>query len=75
MSQNILCIYGYSKKILKGSLGEIEIQKCIIHQIRNTTKFIPHKEKKSFCKDLKNIHPFFSHLHKTTYTPKHINTI
>lgn len=35
---------------------ETKIQKCIIHQIRNTTKFIPHKEKKSFCKDLRNIY-------------------
>ncbi len=37
---------------------EAKIQKCIIHQIRNTTKFIPYKEKKAFCKDLKNIGKF-----------------
>ncbi len=33
-----------------------EIQRCIVHQIRNTVKYVSHKDKKSFCSDLKNIY-------------------
>ncbi len=32
------------------------IQSCIVHQIRNTTKYIPHKHKKKFCQDLKLVY-------------------
>lgn len=35
---------------------ETKIQSCIIHQVRNTLKFIPHKDKKSLAKDLKTIY-------------------
>ncbi len=35
---------------------ETQIQKCIIHQIRNTTKYIPYKDKKKFCSDLKLVY-------------------
>lgn len=54
----ICCIDG-----LKGFPEAIEavfpgsqIQQCIIHQIRSTTKYIPYKDKKAFCKDLKKIY-------------------
>lgn len=30
-----------------------EVQRCIIHQIRNSTKYIPYKHRKEFCRDLK----------------------
>lgn len=33
-----------------------EIQRCIIHQIRNSTKYIPYKHRKEFCKDLKLVY-------------------
>ena len=33
-----------------------EIQRCIIHQIRYTTKFVSYKDIKSFMKDLKGIY-------------------
>lgn len=33
-----------------------EIQRCIIHQIRNSTKYIPYKHRKDFCKDLKLVY-------------------
>lgn len=46
---------GFSEAI-KAIYPDTEIQKCIVHQIRNTTKFIPHKEKKKFCKDLKSVY-------------------
>lgn len=33
-----------------------EIQRCIIHQIRNSTKYIPYKHRKDFCRDLKLVY-------------------
>lgn len=33
-----------------------EIQRCIIHQIRNSTKYIPYKHRKEFCRDLKLVY-------------------
>lgn len=32
------------------------VQRCIVHLIRNSTKFIPSKEMKNFCADLKKIY-------------------
>ena len=31
-------------------------QLCIVHQIRNSVKFVPHKDKKAVCADLKKIY-------------------
>jgi putative transposase len=31
-------------------------QLCIVHQIRSSTKFVPHKDRKSVCADLKKIY-------------------
>jgi len=33
-----------------------EVQQCIVHQIRNTVKYIPHKHKLAFCKDLRTVY-------------------
>lgn len=33
-----------------------EVQRCIVHQIRNTVKYVSHRDKKKFCADLKNIY-------------------
>lgn len=46
---------GFSEAI-KAIFPNTEIQKCIVHQIRNTTKYVTHKEKKSFCADLRKIY-------------------
>ena len=35
---------------------QVEIQRCIIHQIRYTTKFVSYKDLKVFMKDLKSIY-------------------
>ena len=35
---------------------DTEIQRCILHQIRNSTKFISYKDIKSFVSDLKKIY-------------------
>lgn len=46
---------GFSEAI-KEVFPETQIQKCIIHQIRNTVRYISHREKKEFCADLKAIY-------------------
>lgn len=35
---------------------ETEVQRCIVHQIRNSAKYVPYKDKKAFCADLKEIY-------------------
>jgi transposase-like protein len=35
---------------------KVKIQLCVIHQIRNTLKYIASKDQKSFMKDLKNVY-------------------
>jgi len=34
----------------------VKIQKCVVHQIRNTVKYVSHKHRKEFCADLKTIY-------------------
>ena len=33
-----------------------EIQQCIVHQIRTSTKFVSYKDRKKFCSDMKQIY-------------------
>ena len=35
---------------------ETDIQRCIVRQVRNTMKYVPHKHKKAFVNDLKGIY-------------------
>jgi transposase-like protein len=46
---------GFSDAI-KTVFPNAEVQQCIVHQIRNTVKHIPHKYKEKFCKDLRNVY-------------------
>jgi transposase-like protein len=46
---------GFSDAI-KGIFPNTEIQRCIIHHIRNCAKFVVHKDKKKFCSDMKGIY-------------------
>jgi len=46
---------GFSDAI-KAVFPETEIQKCILHQIRNSTRFISYKDLKAFTADLKKIY-------------------
>jgi transposase-like protein len=41
---------------IKGIFPNTEIQRCIIHHIRNCTKFVVHKDRKVFCSDMKGIY-------------------
>ncbi len=33
-----------------------EVQKCIVHQIRTSTKFVSYKDRKAFCADMRKIY-------------------
>jgi len=46
---------GFSDAI-KAVFPETEIQKCILHQIRNSKRFISYKDIKAFTADLKKIY-------------------
>jgi len=43
-----------------GTISEVyplaTIQKCIVHKVRNTTRFVDHKDVKAVCRDLRTIY-------------------
>lgn len=47
----IACVDGLKgfKEAIKSIFSNTEIQKCIVHQIRNSTKFVNYKDRKEFC--------------------------
>lgn len=54
----IACIDGLQgfPDAIKTVFPETRIQLCIIHQIRNTMKYIAYKDSKAFMKDLKRVY-------------------
>lgn len=46
---------GFSQAI-KSIYPQVEIQKCIIHQIRNSLKYVAYKNRKEFMSDLKPVY-------------------
>ena len=58
--QNVLifCVDGLKgfKEAIEAVYPLAKIQTCIIHQIRNSMKYIPYKDRKAFAADLKTIY-------------------
>lgn len=54
----IACIDGLSgfEDAIHAVFPQTQIQQCVIHQVRNTMKYVPHKHKKQFCADLRKIY-------------------
>lgn len=54
----VLCADGLSgiKESIAAAFPQTEYQRCIVHQVRNTLKYVSHKERKSFAADLKTIY-------------------
>lgn len=54
----MFCVDGLNG--FKEAIGSVypfaKIQRCIIHQLRASMKYIPHKDKKAFAKDLKAVY-------------------
>ena len=46
---------GISEAIASAS-PKTKIQKCVVHQIRNSMRFVKHTEKKEFVSDIKKIY-------------------
>ncbi len=58
----VLCADGLTgiKESISVAFPDTEYQRCIVHQVRNTLKHVPHKDKKAFAKDLKTIYQAFT---------------
>jgi len=54
----IACVDGLKgfEQAIKSIFPNTEIQQCIVHQIRNSTKFVNYKDRKKFCADMKEIY-------------------
>ena len=54
----ILCSDGLSrlKEAVEAAFPETEHQRCIVHMVRNTLKYVAHKDMKFFAKDLRCIY-------------------
>ena len=54
----IICADGLTgmKEAITAAFPNTEYQRCIVHQVRNTMKYVSDKDKKLFCADLKTIY-------------------
>ncbi len=54
----ILCSDGLTglKEAVQTAFPDTEHQRCVIHMVRNTLKYVAHKDMKAFAKDLKTIY-------------------
>lgn len=54
----IACVDGLKvfPEAIKAVFPQAEVQVCIAHQIRHTMKFVPIKDRKQFCADLRDIY-------------------
>ena len=54
----VICADGLSgmKESIAAAFPKTEYQRCIVHQVRNTLKYVSYKDKKSFAADLKTIY-------------------
>ena len=54
----VLCADGLSgiKESIAAAFPNTEYQRCIVHQIRNTLRYVAEKDKKEFATDLKSIY-------------------
>ena len=54
----VICADGLNgmKEAVSAAYPQTELQRCIVHQVRNTLKYVGEKNKKEFSKDLKSIY-------------------
>lgn len=54
----LICADGLSgmKEAITAAFPKTEYQRCIVHQVRNTMKYVSDKDRKPFCADLKTIY-------------------
>ena len=81
----VICADGLSgiKEAISAAFPNTEYQRCIVHQVRNTLKYVPDKDRKVFAKDLKTIYQAVNEekaleaLDRVTekWTPKYPNAV
>ena len=54
----LICADGLTgiKEAISTAFPKTEYQRCIVHQVRNTLKYVPDKDRKAFATDLKTIY-------------------
>jgi len=54
----VICADGLTgiKEAITTAFPKTEYQRCIVHQVRNTLKYVPDKDRKAFATDLKTIY-------------------
>lgn len=54
----IVCIDGLTgfKEAIASIYPKTQVQRCVIHQVRNSLKYVASKDKKAFMKDLKTVY-------------------
>ena len=54
----IICADGLAgiKEAIAAAFPKTEYQRCIVHQVRNTLKYVPDKDRKAFAADLKTVY-------------------
>jgi len=54
----IFCVDGLKgfPEAIKATFPQSDIQRCIVHQIRSSTKYVNYKDRKTVCADLKGIY-------------------
>lgn len=54
----VFCVDGLNgfKQAIEATYPNAQVQRCIIHQIRTSLKFVPYKDRKKFATDLKTIY-------------------
>lgn len=71
------------KEAISAAFPKTEYQRCMVHQVRNTLKYVPDKDRKVFAADLKTIYQAadeqkaFAALERVTekWTPKYPNSM
>ena len=56
--RTIICADGLTgiREAIQTAFPKTEYQRCIVHQVRNTLKYVADKDRKAFANDLKTIY-------------------
>lgn len=56
IDQKIISMYAKGMTAIAATYPKTEYQRCIVHQVRNTMKYVSDKDRKPFCADIKTIY-------------------
>ena len=77
--KDVLAIYADGltgiKEAIATAFPKTEYQRCIVHQVRNTLKYVPDKDRKTFVTDLKIIYQTCNEFHLPESELKHRRSV